>query len=93
MSEGAEVVANYRFKGLTLRAHPVSFLRPALTAARMIPCAALAHAREGRPVRIAGIVLVRQKPGSAKGVMCVTLEDEAGIANLVVWPSLFSSGG
>jgi error-prone DNA polymerase len=89
MTEGAEVVADYRSKGLTLRAHPVSFLRDSLARDRMVPCAALADIRDGRPVRLAGIVLVRQKPGSAKGVMFVTIEDETGIANLVVWPSLF----
>lgn len=91
MTEGAEVVADYRSKGLTLRAHPVHFLRDQLAAERIIPCAALADVRDGRAVRVAGIVLVRQKPGSAKGVMFVTIEDETGIANLVVWPSLFES--
>jgi len=89
MTEGAEVVADYRSKGLTLRAHPVSFLRATLARDRMVPCAALASIGNGRPVRLAGIVLVRQKPGSAKGVMFVTIEDETGIANLVVLPSLF----
>lgn len=91
MSEGAEVVADYRSKGLTLRAHPVSFVRDQLRRDGMVPCAELAKIRDGRPVRVGGIVLVRQKPGSAKGVMFVTIEDETGIANLVVWASLFEA--
>ena len=55
----------------------------------MVTCASLAATKEGRRVTVPGIVLVRQKPGSAKGVMFITIEDETGIANLVLWPSLF----
>ena len=89
MPEGRQVVEDYRSTGLSLRQHPVAFLRPGLQRQGMIPCAALARTRNGRRVTVAGLVLVRQKPGSAKGVMFITLEDETAIANLVVWPSLF----
>jgi len=89
MGEGAEVVEDYRASGLSLRAHPLAFLRDELTARRMVPCAALRTIRDGRYVELAGIVLVRQKPGSAKGVMFITLEDETDVANLVVWTNVF----
>jgi error-prone DNA polymerase len=89
MSAGREVVEDYRSKGLTLRRHPVAFLRADLARRRMIPAADLAHVPDGRRVTVAGLVLVRQKPGSAKGVMFITLEDETEVANLVVWPTLF----
>ncbi|HEX2136534.1 MAG TPA: error-prone DNA polymerase [Microvirga sp.] len=89
MTEGREVVEDYRSKGLTLRAHPLAFLRGELKERRMITCAALKAARDGERVTVAGLVLVRQKPGSAKGVLFVTVEDETDVANLIVWPSLF----
>ena len=89
MTEGGEVVADYRNVGLSLRRHPLSFLRAEFERRGMIRCIDLDTARNGRRVTVPGIVLMRQKPGSAKGVMFITLEDETGIANLVVWPSLF----
>jgi len=89
MKEGREVVEDYRSVGLSLRQHPVAFLRPALTAQRMVTCAELRTARDGRRVIVPGIVLVRQKPGSAKGVMFITIEDETGVANLILWPDRF----
>ena len=89
MAEGREVVEDYQSTGLSLRRHPVTFLRKDLRARGMITCATLAATRDGRRVTVPGIVLVRQKPGSAKGVMFITIEDETGIANLVLWPSLF----
>ena len=89
MGEGAEVVEDYRAAGLSLRAHPLAFLRGELTARRMITCADLQKVKDGRYVELAGIVLVRQKPGSAKGVMFITLEDETEVANLVVWTDVF----
>ena len=76
MSGGREVVEDYQTTGLTLRAHPVSFLRTELAARGMIACQDLATIREGKRVTVPGIVLVRQKPGSAKGVMFITIEDE-----------------
>ncbi len=89
MTEGREVVEDYGHVGLTLCAHPVSFLREELTKRRMVTCAEAGAARDGRRCTVAGLVLMRQKPGSAKGVMFITLEDETGVANLVVWPQLF----
>ncbi|MBN8848049.1 MULTISPECIES: error-prone DNA polymerase [unclassified Sphingomonas] len=91
MGDGAEVVEDYRASGLSLRAHPLAFLRDELTTRRMITCEALQTVRDGRYVELAGIVLVRQKPGSAKGVMFITLEDETDVANLVVWTKVFEA--
>ena len=89
MGEGAEVVEDYRASGLSLRAHPLAFLRDELRARKMITCAELQIVKDGRWINLAGIVLVRQKPGSAKGVMFITLEDETNVANLVVWTNVF----
>jgi error-prone DNA polymerase len=89
MTAGGEVVEDYRHVGLTLRRHPVEFLREDLAGRRIVTCAEAMSARDERWLEAAGIVLVRQRPGSAKGVMFITIEDETGIANLVVWPSLF----
>jgi len=90
MRGGAEVVEDYRSTGLSLRSHPVAFLRATLRQQGMVTCAGLAHVRDGRQVAVPGIVLVRQKPGSAKGVMFVTVEDETGVANLVLWPDRYA---
>ena len=89
LTAGGEVVADYRHIGLTLRRHPVSFLRAELQARRIATCAEAMAARDGRWLEAAGLVLVRQRPGSAKGVLFITLEDDTGIANLVVWPKVF----
>lgn len=89
MGEGAEVVEDYRASGLSLRAHPLAFLRDELRARKMITCEQLQTVKDGRWIELAGIVLVRQKPGSAKGVMFITLEDETNVANLVVWTNVF----
>jgi error-prone DNA polymerase len=86
---GREVVADYRAAGLSLRDHPVAFLRHDLDVRRITRCADLAQARDGRRLAVAGIVLVRQRPGSARGVLFLTIEDETGHANVIVWPSLF----
>ena len=91
MTAGRSVVEDYRSFGLSLRAHPVSFLRDTLAARGMIACGELAGRRDGRRATVPGLVLVRQKPGSAKGVMFITLEDETGIANIVVWPKIFEA--
>jgi error-prone DNA polymerase len=90
MRDGGEVVEDYRSTGLSLRQHPVAFLRATLRARGMATCADLAHLRDGRRVAVPGIVLVRQKPGSAKGVMFITIEDETGVANLVLWPDRYA---
>ncbi|KTE27317.1 MULTISPECIES: error-prone DNA polymerase [Alphaproteobacteria] len=89
MTAGGDVVEDYRHVSLSLRDHPVSFLRQDLRRRRMVTCLEAMEARDGRWLEAAGIVLVRQRPGSAKGVMFITLEDESGIANLVVWPKVF----
>jgi error-prone DNA polymerase len=89
MAAGGDVVEDYRHVGLSLRDHPVSFLREDLRRRGIVSCQAAMDARDGRWLAAAGIVLVRQRPGSAKGVMFITLEDESGIANLVVWPKVF----
>jgi error-prone DNA polymerase len=91
MTQGREVVEDYSSIGLSLRRHPVAFLRAELDIRRVIPAAALGGTRDGRRVEVAGLVLVRQRPGSAKGVMFLTIEDESGIANIIVWPSVFES--
>ncbi|WGF90958.1 error-prone DNA polymerase [Marinivivus vitaminiproducens] len=88
---GGEVVEDYGHTGLSLRAHPASFLRPDLDRRRIVPCATVMAARDGRWLETAGLVLVRQRPGSAKGVLFITIEDETGIANLVVWPQVFET--
>jgi error-prone DNA polymerase len=89
MTLGRETVEDYRATGLSLRGHPVSFLRRSLLERGYLPCRALDEAPNGARISIAGLVLVRQMPGSAKGVMFVTLEDESANANLIVWPSVF----
>jgi error-prone DNA polymerase len=89
MTEGREVVEDYRATGLSLHRHPVSFLRADLRRQGIVRCADLADIRDGRRVTVAGIVLVRQRPGSARGVLFITIEDETGHANLILWPSVF----
>ncbi|HYO25703.1 MAG TPA: OB-fold nucleic acid binding domain-containing protein, partial [Lacipirellulaceae bacterium] len=70
--------------GLTLRAHPVSFFRAELDRMAVTPASALFKWTHGRSVKVAGLVLMRQRPGTAKGITFVTLEDETGIANLII---------
>ncbi|MDL2409160.1 error-prone DNA polymerase [Rhizobium calliandrae] len=89
MTSGGEVVADYSHVGLTLRDHPLSFLREDLRRRRIVNCAEAMQARDGKWLEAAGLVLVRQRPGSAKGVLFITIEDETGIANLVVWAKVF----
>ena len=91
MTAGREVVEDYGHLGLSLRSHPVAFLRANLSRRRIVTCRQAMEERDGRWLEAAGIVLVRQRPGSAKGVMFITLEDETGIANLVVWPKVFEA--
>jgi len=89
MTEGREVVEDYRTLQLSLRAHPLSFLRKELDEMRIVRCADLAAIRDGRNIEVAGVILVRQRPGSAKGVLFITIEDETGIANGILWPDRF----
>jgi error-prone DNA polymerase len=82
------VVNDYRSLRLSLKAHPMRFLRRLCTEARFLSCADLRSLRDGARVGVAGIVLVRQRPGSAQGVVFMTIEDETGIANSVIWPNV-----
>jgi error-prone DNA polymerase len=83
-----QVVADYQTIRLSLKGHPMEFLRPMFAEERVIACQDVCHDRDRRYVRCAGVVLVRQRPGSANGVVFMTLEDETGIANIVVWPQV-----
>src|SRR5450759_3462213 len=83
-----QVVADYQTIRLSLKGHPMEFLRPMFTKEGVIACEGVCHERDRQHVRCAGVVLVRQRPGSAKGVVFMTLEDETGIANIVVWPNV-----
>jgi error-prone DNA polymerase len=87
-SEAHDIVADYRSVGLTLGRHPLELLRPQLLANRLMPAATLRTYRDGRLARGCGLVTVRQRPGTAKGVVFVTIEDETGNVNVIVWPSL-----
>ena len=82
------VVNDYRTLRLSLKAHPMSFLRDRIRAARFAACADLKSMRDGARVSVAGVVLVRQRPGSAQGVVFMTIEDETGVANSVIWPKV-----
>ncbi|MEX2092239.1 MAG: error-prone DNA polymerase, partial [Pirellulales bacterium] len=84
MSLRDEVVADYRSAGLSLRAHPISFHRRELDQLGITPAGRLPALANEAPVRVAGLVLLRQRPGTAKGITFVTLEDETGTVNLVV---------
>jgi error-prone DNA polymerase len=83
-----QVVADYQTVRLSLKGHPMEFLRAMLAKERVVACNEINHRNDRRRVRCAGVVLVRQRPGSAKGVVFMTLEDETGIANIVVWPKV-----
>lgn len=85
------VVSDYQTVRLSLKAHPMHFLRERYARRRFIAADQLGNIRNGRRVSLAGLVLIRQRPGSAKGVCFITLEDETGIANLVVWPDRFAA--
>ncbi len=89
MSSQEQVVADYSTIGMSLRRHPVSFLRDALTRLRAVSAEQLAMMEPDRRVKVAGLVLMRQRPSTASGITFVTLEDETGIANLVIYPSVW----
>jgi error-prone DNA polymerase len=89
MPIGEHVVNDYRYLNLSLKAHPVSFVRQRLTTSGIITNQTLSELPSGRRVTVAGLVLVRQRPGTAKGVIFMTLEDETGIANAIVWARVF----
>ena len=109
MPPGEEVINDYRFLSLSLRAHPATYVRDDLASEGIVEASALARIAGGAPVpsdhrlarnkgrsggrkvSVAGLVLVRQRPGSAKGVIFMTIEDESGIANVIVWPKVFEA--
>jgi error-prone DNA polymerase len=91
MSLPKEVAEDYRTTSLSLKRHPVSFFREDLARMGVVPCTAPKGMRNGRRVSVGGLVLVRQRPGTAKGVVFLTLEDETGIANVVVWNDVFQA--
>ncbi|MGF7042638.1 error-prone DNA polymerase [Mucilaginibacter lappiensis] len=89
MTRGEHVVQDYISTGLSLKDHPIGLVRPQLTRLRNVRVNELLYKKDGDMVCIAGLITVRQRPGTAKGVLFMTLEDETGSANLVVWQSLF----
>lgn len=83
------VVHDYASMSLSLKAHPVSFIRDQLNQLRILPLSSLNQAKDGDHVKVAGLILVRQRPGTASGICFITIEDETGTANLVVFRDLF----
>jgi len=89
MTPGEHVIQDYASTSLSLKAHPVSFLRRSLTRMGVVPASELSKMKNGMAVRVCGLITVRQRPGTAKGVLFITIEDETGFANLVVWSKTF----
>ena len=90
MTEAERIVADYAGTGLTLGRHPMALRRDELATRGVMRAVDLRTAREGRRVRVAGMVITRQRPGTAKGFVFLTLEDETGVANIIVRPDLFA---
>ena len=88
MPLGEHVFEDYASVGLTLKRHPLAFLRPELPARVSSAPPISPSCRSDRRLAIAGLVLIRQRPGSANGVVFITIEDETGVANLIVWPAM-----
>jgi len=91
MRLSTHVAEDYRTTSLSLKAHPCVFFRPLLAEMGAVPASALPGMRDGARLCVGGLVLVRQRPGTAKGVVFVTLEDETGPANAVVWADVFKA--
>ena len=91
MTQAEHVVQDYASTGLSLKKHPVALVREKLELMRVLPIAQMKILKDGDIVRVAGLITVRQRPGTAKGVLFITLEDESGNANLVVWEKLFNT--
>jgi error-prone DNA polymerase len=89
MTVAEHVVHDYAAMALSLKAHPVSFVREKLQQLYILSTSQLATAKDGQPVKVAGLVLVRQRPGTAGGICFMTIEDETGVANLVIFQNLF----
>jgi error-prone DNA polymerase len=91
MTQAEHVVQDYASTGLSLKAHPVSFVREQLAMLHVTATGNLSALKDGDPVKVAGLVTVRQRPGTAKGILFITIEDETGFSNLVVWEKVFES--
>ncbi|MBU1333620.1 MAG: error-prone DNA polymerase [Alphaproteobacteria bacterium] len=91
MLPGEEVIHDYSTLSFSLKGHPLQFIRPLLDARRITRSDQLMQVRPGSRIEVAGLVLVRQRPGTASGVIFATLEDETGIANIVIWPKVFEA--
>ena len=89
MQLGEHIVYDYATLRLSLKAHPLALLRKRLAMHGIMPNAKLAEMKDGARITVSGLVLVRQRPGTAKEVIFVTLEDETTIANVIIWPSVF----
>ncbi|WP_134089837.1 error-prone DNA polymerase [Olivibacter sp. XZL3] len=89
MTSGEQVIQDYATTSLSIKAHPVSFLREKLDLLRVTPTEKLGAMKNGMYVKVCGMVTVRQRPGTAKGILFVTIEDETGFANVVVWSKVF----
>ena len=89
MAVGEEVICDYSSLRLSLKHHPLELLRPNLQHSGAVPAKRLLQLKTGSRVNVAGLVICRQRPGTASGVIFMTLEDETGIANIVVWPKMF----
>lgn len=89
MTPSEQVVQDYASTSLSLKAHPLEFIRPKLDGLHVVRSDKLKNVRDGMPVKVCGLVTVKQRPGTAKGVLFVTIEDEAGFVNIVIWSSLF----
>lgn len=89
MTPAEHVVQDYAATGLSVKAHPVSFLRQQLNMLQVTPTAELPNLKNGDKIKVAGLVTVRQRPGTAKGILFITIEDETGFANLVAWEKIF----
>jgi error-prone DNA polymerase len=87
-TEGQDIVADYQSLGLTLERHPMSLIRPQLDVFRYVAAEGLQDLTSGRHIRVAGLVITKQRPGTASGVTFVTLEDETGCINLIVWKKI-----
>ncbi|MFB8340644.1 error-prone DNA polymerase [Brucella cytisi] len=91
MTASEHVIADYETTRLSLKGHPLQYLREGLAAEGVSTCRAVQEGADGRRMKVAGVVTVRQRPGSAKGVVFLTIEDETGIANIVVWPKIMKA--
>ncbi|QGY46143.1 hypothetical protein GM418_21475 [Maribellus comscasis] len=89
MTAGEHMIQDYASTSLSLKAHPVSFFRTRLEQLQVTPASELSKMKNGQFVKVCGLITVRQRPSTASGVLFITIEDETGFANLVVWFTIF----